>query len=263
MSTNPLLSAIKVPGESFQLPSLGLFYHDGELDDEIKDGVVHVYPMRSIDKINLSSGNLLATGDIIKVIFEHCVPEVKKPEQLCSRDVQFLLTCMHVVTYGPTMDIIVRGNCTQAIDEEHEVDLRQIIKNASKLDPTTIDQKFTVTLDNGQVIKLKPMLFHESRLIDEMSFKIQTDDTIDLAQLNDIMLNMLSCTILSIDGVTNREHILEWMRSISDGYIQTLRPTIERVGEFGLNELIEIESRECPGDIILTDVVTNNLRFFT
>lgn len=262
MSANPLLAPVRVPGESFQLPSLGLFYHDGELDESVKDATIHIYPMRSIDKVNLSSGNLLATGDIINVVFQHCAPEIKKPELLTSKDVQFILTCMQVVTYGHTMDIIVKGSCPDAFDEEHTVNLYDMIRKAEKLDPTTVDDKFKCVVSTGQVVRFKPILIKDSMYIDSMTFKIMQDEDLSLDQVNEIMLDLLGLTIQSVDGIADRTLINEWLHALSDNDIQTLRPHIENVGDYGLNELVYLESKECEGELIPVDVVTNNLRFF-
>ena len=39
---NPLLASLRIPGETFRLPSHGLFYTDGELDDSVVNGEVEV-----------------------------------------------------------------------------------------------------------------------------------------------------------------------------------------------------------------------------
>jgi len=46
---NPLLAAIKMPGRVFQLPSRGIFYKDGELDETCKNGEIHVQPLSALD----------------------------------------------------------------------------------------------------------------------------------------------------------------------------------------------------------------------
>ena len=54
-STNPLLSKVKLPGRVFQLPSLGAFYQNGELDPAVKDGELHIHPMTALTEINLKN----------------------------------------------------------------------------------------------------------------------------------------------------------------------------------------------------------------
>ena len=56
MSNNPLLQKIRLPGRIFQLPSRGLFYKNGELDESVKNGEIHVslrYGKALKDKITL------------------------------------------------------------------------------------------------------------------------------------------------------------------------------------------------------------------
>lgn len=42
---NPLLSRIQMPGETFALPSGGVFYTHGELDDSVVNAEVRVHPI--------------------------------------------------------------------------------------------------------------------------------------------------------------------------------------------------------------------------
>jgi hypothetical protein len=102
---NPLLQKIKIPGKRFRLPSRGLFYTQGELEDGVVDGEIIVYPMTSIDEMYLRSPELLFNGEAIDIVIKRCCPEIKKPLQLVSKDVDFILACLRVVSYGNSYTI--------------------------------------------------------------------------------------------------------------------------------------------------------------
>lgn len=123
---NPLLKKIKLPGRRFRLPSRGLFYNDGELADTVIDGEIEVFSMTTIDEINLRSSELLFSGEAIEKTFKRCIPEVKKPFKLLSVDVDFLLGCLRVVSYGNILDIKTRcPKCEERQVKANEVNLRK------------------------------------------------------------------------------------------------------------------------------------------
>ena len=59
VSPNPLLERIKLPGDSFALPSGGLFYGEGVLDPSVSNAEIHVHPMTTLDEITMKSPDLL------------------------------------------------------------------------------------------------------------------------------------------------------------------------------------------------------------
>jgi len=48
---NPLIERAYVPGETHTLPSGGLFYKNGELSNDVKNGEITVNPMTAIMKL--------------------------------------------------------------------------------------------------------------------------------------------------------------------------------------------------------------------
>ena len=55
---NPLLARVKLPGETFALPSGGIFYESGELDDSVNHGELHIYPMAAYDEVLIKTPSL-------------------------------------------------------------------------------------------------------------------------------------------------------------------------------------------------------------
>ncbi len=122
---NPLLQKLKLPGKRFRLPSRGLFYSNGEIDESVQDGEVEVFSMTTIDEVTLRSPEFLFTGEAIERVFRRCIPDILKPLELLSKDVDFLLACLRIVSYGGTYNITTR--CPECEDIQQRI-------NTSKLD---------------------------------------------------------------------------------------------------------------------------------
>jgi len=103
-----IMDKIRIPGRRFRIPSRGLFYMDGEIDENVVNGELEIFPMTTIDEISLRSPEFLFTGEAIDRVFKRCIPEVNKPLRLLGRDVDFLLACLRVVSYGGTYQVNTR-----------------------------------------------------------------------------------------------------------------------------------------------------------
>jgi len=88
---NPLLTRVEMPGSTFQLPSRGLFYDNGELRDDVEMGEVHVHPMSAFDEILMKTPDALFSGEAVHKVFLRCIPQVLQPVELLAKDVDFLL----------------------------------------------------------------------------------------------------------------------------------------------------------------------------
>jgi hypothetical protein len=108
VTENVLLQKIRLPGKRFRLPSRGLFYKDGEIKDTVVDGEVEVFSMTTIDEIALRSPEFLYSGEAIDRVFKRCVPEILKPLRLLTKDVDFILACLRIVSYGGIYQIYAR-----------------------------------------------------------------------------------------------------------------------------------------------------------
>ena len=150
-TTNPLLAKVKLPGKRFRLPSKGLFYNDGEIDESVVDGEIEVFSMTTIDEIILRSPEFLFNGEAIERVFTRCVPEIKKPLRLLATDVDFVLACLRIVSYGGTYQIHTRcPDCETKQDKQNRVDRETFLTEvAEKAEAQNIE--FETALDNEQV----------------------------------------------------------------------------------------------------------------
>jgi len=81
---NPLLERFnKMPPETFRMPSGGALYKNGEIDDDVIDGEIIIYPMTTVDELTMRSPDMLFQGTAIENVFRRCMPRLKNLEIYC------------------------------------------------------------------------------------------------------------------------------------------------------------------------------------
>lgn len=271
VKVNPLMQKLRIPGETFRLPSQGLFYTNGELADDVTNGEIYVLPMTTHDEILVKTPDMLLSGKAISEVFSRCIPQVKKPFELLSKDVDYLLTCLRVISYGPTITLSYNHGC-QGIDGQdsknltYEVSLADLMRQAKSIDPTTLHEKFVVTLENGQQIRLKPTVFSTVlKLNQNMSTSNMDDDepTEDmLRQLHEDMLEILIEMIQEVDGITDKDMIVEWVNSLPAGWVRFLSASIDDVSDWGVEFVATTNCKEC-GNEMRMPFSANPVSFFS
>lgn len=297
---NPLLKKIQFPGRKFRLPSKGVFYNDGELDPSVIDGEVEVFPMTAIDEINLKSPELLFEGTAIDRVFKRCIPEVKKPLKLLTSDVDYLLACLRIVSYGKEMHI--KHQCAKCKEEheerketkiealyeqykeeiendeeakaqveakanqireetlqpqEYTIDLESILTNKTvEVDENT---EFEINMSNGQVIMVSPASFDNTVIL----YQFYNEDIAnDVNKTEEFIVFILASSIKSVDGITDRDNIIEWARHLPVQYKNELSEKIENVGKFGPDFTYHIQCPNCGSEEDVSASL-NPVAFFT
>lgn len=257
---NPLLSNLRIPGETFRLPSHGLFYTDGELDDSVVNGEVEVYPMTAIEEVILSTPDKLMSGKAVMEIFARCIPQIKKPGQLLAKDVDFLMVCLRMVTFGQFMEVSYEHDCENAKEHSYMVDLQAMIRGTRALDATKLNEEYAYTTPNGQVVRLKPLTYSDIVQLYQTTALMKTDDVTE-EESKKLIIDTLVSVIKSVDDVTDRAFILEWIEKVPLGWKRNIQKAAQSVSQWG----IEFESKhvcqDCGEDIKIF-VSPNPVSFF-
>lgn len=259
MKNNPLLERIRLPGETFRLPSLALFYKNGELDASVVEGEVHVFPMTTIDEIILKTPDRLLNGHAIYEVFSRCIPQIKNAGQLLSKDVDYLLACLRLVTYGPEMEVTYVHSCENAKEHSYSIQIRPLLQKAKSIDPTTMGSSFKHVLPNGQVVLFRPPLFESviklSQAVDFAPADIAPEE------YGKLILQTLASMVESVDDITDPDLILEWLFGLSSGWVRKISDAVNAVSDWGVNFKYELTCKDCGGKIH-TEISTNPLTFF-
>jgi hypothetical protein len=264
-AVNPLLARVQLPGETFKLPSCGVFYTNGELDASVKDAEVHVHPMTVLDEIMIKTPDMLFSGQAVQEVFNRCVPQVLKPGELLAKDVDFLLLCLRKVSYGPELEMeTTHWECKKASEDEpaksypYKVDVNAFIGKTKRLDPTTVQSLFTVTLPNGQVVRMTPIRFMDFVKL----MQIQDEETVATPEAQvSLLVETLSNIITSVDEITDRGMIIEWLRAIKPEYLSLLNGQLDDTVQWGPDLTYKVACNDC-GEVQEVTAPLNPLAFF-
>lgn len=259
--TNPLLARLRLPGETFQLPSQGLFYTNGELDDSVSNGEVEIYPMTTIDEIVFSTPDKLLSGKAVVEVFERCIPQIKKPMELLTKDVDFLLICLRLVTFGQTMEVSYDHYCEESKAHTYKIDLQKLVKTTKKLDPTSINKEYNVTLPNGQNVIIQPMKYGAVLKLYDLTALQKTDEAMTQEDAEKMVIIMLSSVIGSVDGISDPVMIEGWLKALNLGWKKQLEQSINGISSWGVDFTVKQKCKDCGEEIILP-ITANPVSFF-
>jgi hypothetical protein len=265
--SNPLLQNLRLPGETVRLPSLGLFYKHGEIDTD--NGEVHVYPMSAIDELTMRNISKLINGDSIIEVCANCVPAIKNPKELFSKDIDLLLLMLRKVTYGPDITVKYTHTCQDAKEHTYTTSIDSFIQNTKYINPTKINDSYTIVMENGQVVKLNPIKFKDVlSLMQDASINTPKIDDTNSVEFTDMQIKlqekMIESTIkiiASVDNIDDKEMIGEWARKIPTSWFKKISNAIDDASDFGPSTSFEITCNDC-GATFNIDIELNPLTFF-
>lgn len=260
---NPLLERARLPGQTFKLPSKALFYTHGEVDDSVitSNGEVVVYPMVTVDEINIKTPDKLLNGTAITDVFKRCMPQILQPLELLSKDVDFLLICLRKVTYGGEYRFDYTHDCEDAKSHSYEIPLDPLISSAKVLDAKKVGKDYSLTLPNGQVVKLTPPKYFQMLKFFQ-TFGDTTLENVNQEELTEQIIQTTVSMIDNVDGIHDKEQILEWAYTIPAGFARKIGERVNEVSSWGADLNTTITCRDCSKETEIT-ISLNPLDFFS
>lgn len=258
--TNPLMQRIQLPGETFALPSGGIFYEDGVLDSSSTNAEIHVHPMTTIDEIVLKTPDMLFSGDAVRQVFKRCIPQILNVDKMLSKDVDYLLVCLRKVSYGTDLTVEYTHNCKNATSHKYTIDISGFISHAKKIDPTTLQANFSVIMPNGQVVKMKPIGFKD--FVSVMQSSNLAEEDINPEKIKTSLMNSLSGIIVNVDEVKDPVMIREWLEGVPPSFIKAINKKVETTLDWGSSFTVKKTCSDCNKEISI-DTPMNPLSFFS
>jgi hypothetical protein len=259
---NPLLQRVRIPGETFTLPSGGVFYTNGELAPDIENGEVHVYPMTGIDELIMKSVDKIINGEAVKEVFARCIPGVVKPGELSAKDVDYLLVALKKVSYGPTFDVNYTHDCEDAEQHTYELPLDMFLRGAKTVNPTTVRTAFQYRLENGQVVHFKPASYDDVVKVFQLQ---QIDDASEEEPSQTEVLHrlLMSVTILidKVDETSDRDMIVQWMKTLPVSWLQSISDAAVATTQWGVEFNVPIKCIDCGAELVIPTPL-NPISFF-
>ncbi len=258
---NPLLSKVRLPGETYQLPSQGLFYTNNELDESVQKGEVEIFPLTTLDEIILNTPDKLLSGKAIYEVFARCIPQIKNPMNILAKDVDFLLICLRLVTFGPHMEVPYQHTCDDAKEHTYKVDLQKLIRSTKKIDPLLMSKEYTKTLSNGQTIVIQPLRYCDVIRMYEMT-ALNKDTDLDQTEIENNVIKMIASVIESVDKINDPVFIEEWVRVLPLNIKRDIERVVNNISDWGLDfSTIHVKCKDCGQDMLLP-ITANPVSFF-
>lgn len=256
---NPLLQKLRViQGETVRLPSRGLLYDDGILDPNVIDGEVQISPMTIRDEIMMRSPDALLSGEAVKKVLGRCAPQILRPLDLHYADLDFIFLALRKVSYGPELEVNYKHTCENAKNHSYVVNIDSKMRKCEYLDPLTVDDQYVLHVDEtDQIVKFKPIRTQD--MIDILATQPEKEMTDD--EIEHELIKLATTQIVSVDGITDREMILEWAANVPAIVMRSIREKIEGMDKWGIDYKFGIACRDC-GEIVEADVPLNTVSFF-
>lgn len=266
---NPLIKRLnKIPGLTVRLPSAGLFYINGELDEEVKSGEVLLYPLTATDELMMRSPDMLYQGTTIEAVFNRCAPQIKKPLELLVADVDYILTNLRKISYGTHIPIRYMCECITDDDEKERIEVAgedeylipvdHFISNSKELDRKTFNTNFKVTLSNGQEVTTQPVRFSDFIKLNQ----VREEEFEDAEFVNEYVSDNLTAITSKVDDVTDRAMIKEWYKLLPRLEVERIKSKLNAQADWGIEFKYTITCRHCNKERELTHHL-NPVYFFT
>ncbi len=256
---NPLLQKVQMPGKIYTLPSRGILYKNGELDASVINGEVHVKPMSALDEIKIKNADMLFNGSAFTEVISECVPQIKNPLDLFSKDVDALMTYIRMVTYGDSVDYDYQHDCKDSKNHKYKIDLNKIVSQITMLDEVMYRELFTLTLANGQVVQLEPIRLKH---LVEVLQNDKNESEMTAAELQMNLLDNMSKVIARVDDVTDKMFIDQWLKVLDPISMKAIGDKLENSYNWGIPFREKVSCGDC-GSVIELDIPINPIYFFS
>ena len=121
-----------------------------------------------------------------------------------------------------------------------------------------MSKKYTVTLPNGQVVKMMPPKYVAVlKFYQAINNDVATDQ-----DLTDGVLGSILNLILSVDGYDQKDFIGEWLKTLSAGYVKKITNNIATISEWGPDVSVDVKCKDC-GEKVTLSPSLNAIDFFS
>lgn len=225
--------------EEIELPSKGRFYDD---TDGPANGVVSIRPMTGEEEQILATPRFVRKGQAINMIFQRCMKEQFRPEQLLTIDRTYMLIYLRGISYSPNYDVEVKcPECEKKFGTT-------INLNSLYVEPCP--QTFGPQLQDVAPTSNLPFSYRLSTGRDEQEITDYRDRRIKAfgdASADDTLIYRTSMLLDNIDGLTNKGELQVLLRNLPIGDVSYIRNCINEP-PFGVDTNVEIVCPSCLQD---------------
>lgn len=258
MSENPLLAKLRLPGKMYQLPSRGIFYTSGELDPNTTDAELQFHSLTAFEEITIKNVDMLYSGKALGQVLKTAAPQILKPDELYSKDVDAIMLYLRLATYGAEYELSVNHGCENGKNHSYIINLEDVAQRMKYLDPTRFDIDYKVHLENGQIAILHPPKYKSViEILQENQNK--TELTADDIKKN-VEMSLVNI-IKSIDGIENKQMIKEWIREVPSRIANQIFERMDMLNDWGPDLIYPVKCKDC-GEVFDIEIPINPISLF-
>lgn len=222
--------------DEIMLPSRGVCYNGG---DGPQDGVLHVRAMTGEEEQILATPRYVKRGTAINMIFQRCVRETIKADDLLSVDRTYLLIALRSISYGHNYEVEIRcPDCNHKFP--YTIPLNQLMVDycPADFDPAMQDKlpksglSFSWSLPRGK----------DENLVTEYRDK-RVKEYGDAAT-DDSLLYRIALMLINIEGVTDKTELMILLKKLPIQDVSYLR-SIANDPPFGVDTKCDISCPNC------------------
>jgi hypothetical protein len=222
--------------EEVQLPSKGRFY-DGT--NGPSSGIISIRPMTGEEEQILATPRFVKKGQAINMIFQKCLKEGFRPDQLLTIDRTYLLIYLRGISYGPNYDVEIKcPECETKFSTSIDLNSLFVEYTPDEYGPTLQDVLPTSKL---------PFSYRLSTGKDEQEIQDHRDRRIKAFGDNgvdDTLTYRTAQLLYDIDGITSKNELQILLKNLPINDVSHIRNCINEP-PFGVDTNVEIVCPSC------------------
>jgi hypothetical protein len=258
---NPLKQYFRQFKLWLKLPSGTSYYQPGTVNfSEL--GEVGVLPMTGKDELILKNPDALLNGEALVEVLRSCVPGVANPRMLLTNDIDALITAVRYATYNDSLETELR--CPACSHENlFKLDLQYSLDNM-----TFLDAEYTVNLESGLTIYVKPYgfpellgglhaQFEQSKLTRAIESETISDEqrlklfSTAFKELSNVTYNLMCNSVVKVIdesqgiNVTDKEFIKDFLQNIDKKSSDQITDLIKEINLIGIKRSFTAHCEKC------------------
>lgn len=225
--------------EEVELPSRGKFY-DGK--NGPVNGIVSIRAMTGEEEQILATPRFVKKGQAINMIFQRCIKEKYRPENLLTVDRTFLLIYLRGISYSPNYDVELKcPECEKKFNHTINLDTLYVESAPDEYGPDLRDVLPTTKL---------PFSYRLSTGKDEQEIADHRDRRLKAfgdGAADDTLLHRTAMLVNDIDGLTNKNDIQILLKNLPISDVSYIRNCVNEP-PFGVDTSVEIICANCLQD---------------
>jgi len=264
MSNNPLKQYFRQPNVYVKLPTQGRWYNDQTVSFN-SEGEVAVYPLSALDDILLNTPDAMLNGQALEKVVKNCVPDVHNIKKLLIPDLEAIFVGIKSATnngkaeyskecpgckFENTYDL----NCNSLLSQITFVDANDCVLNFNSeleihIRPYDFSMRQLFIKKEFDEERLLRNIDDKNKDLDELSKARILGESVD--RLSSMTFQMVSNSIEKIIllkenmEVTDREHINEWLISISKTEADTVIEGVNKLNNCGVSKELPVTCSNC------------------